>query len=447
MADNIQLPSSTYNVATDEVAGVHYPRTKIVIGANGVNDGDVSSQNPLPVVITSFPVTQEVSGTVNIGTIPSITVANPVTSVTVSNLPVTQDVSGTVEVSNFPVTQPVSGTVAISNPVTSVAVSNLPSTQAVSGTVNIGTIPSITVSNLPVTQAVSGTVAVSNLPSVQDVSGTVDIGSMPSVTIANFPVTQPVSGTVAISNPVTSVSVSNLPATQDVAGTISIDNFPTTQAVSGTVNIGTLPSVSISNFPGTQTVSGAVTVSNPVTSVSVSNLPATQAISATTLPLPSGASTESTLAQLKAVTDTLLVAVQAMQSAVESLNTKTTSVNTGSISGNVSVSNFTDNGLTDSQLRASSVSTNDNTSHEILNEIRNLSENMGYFAQTVAGATGRLDVARRTEVNLMTSNAQYTNLHINAVGSSSGASITLLGMPHQLSNMSTTSIYSNITFA
>lgn len=45
-------------------------------------------------------------------------------------------------------------------------------------------------------------------------------------------------------------------------------------------------SVSVSNFPATQPVSG---------SVSVSNFPATQAISAASLPLPTGAATESTL--------------------------------------------------------------------------------------------------------------------------------------------------------
>lgn len=48
-------------------------------------------------------------------------------------------------------------------------------------------------------------------------------------------------------------------------------------------------SVSVSNFPATQPISG---------SVSVSNFPATQAISAASLPLPSGAATESTLSAM-----------------------------------------------------------------------------------------------------------------------------------------------------
>ncbi len=53
MADNfISNPGvggSTF--AADELSGVLYPRTKIVIGANGANDGDVSSANPLPVTM------------------------------------------------------------------------------------------------------------------------------------------------------------------------------------------------------------------------------------------------------------------------------------------------------------------------------------------------------------------------------------------------------------
>ena len=52
MAENIELDAGSggSTVAADEIAGVHFPRSKIVIGADGVNDGDVSSANPLPVV-------------------------------------------------------------------------------------------------------------------------------------------------------------------------------------------------------------------------------------------------------------------------------------------------------------------------------------------------------------------------------------------------------------
>src|SRR5436190_17311985 len=36
-------------IATDDIAGVKFPRSKLVIGADGVNDGDVCTTNPLPI--------------------------------------------------------------------------------------------------------------------------------------------------------------------------------------------------------------------------------------------------------------------------------------------------------------------------------------------------------------------------------------------------------------
>lgn len=46
MADNVTVGSYTYS--TDDVAGVHLQRCKIVTGADGVNGGDISPTNPLP---------------------------------------------------------------------------------------------------------------------------------------------------------------------------------------------------------------------------------------------------------------------------------------------------------------------------------------------------------------------------------------------------------------
>lgn len=94
-----------------------------------------------------------------------------------------------------------------------------------------------------------------------------------------------------------------------------------------------------------------------------------QPVSASALPLPTGASTEATLAALKGVADTINTAAAAIKTAVESLNTKTTAVNTGAVAGTVGVNNFpaaqpvTDNGgsltvdgpLTDTQMRATPV--------------------------------------------------------------------------------------------
>lgn len=51
MADNVTLNPGTGGdvIATDDIAGVKYQRVKVVTGADGANDGDVSSANPLPV--------------------------------------------------------------------------------------------------------------------------------------------------------------------------------------------------------------------------------------------------------------------------------------------------------------------------------------------------------------------------------------------------------------
>lgn len=49
MADNVVLPGTGSSVATDEIGGNQFQRMKLTLGADGVNDGDVSSTNPIPV--------------------------------------------------------------------------------------------------------------------------------------------------------------------------------------------------------------------------------------------------------------------------------------------------------------------------------------------------------------------------------------------------------------
>ncbi|MDQ3039149.1 MAG: hypothetical protein M3R16_05035 [Pseudomonadota bacterium] len=83
--------------AADDVAGVKWPRTKLSLGADGVNDGDVSAANPLPVSGTFFQATQPVSGTVTVG--------NASLAVTGSFFQATQPVS----IASMPST-PVTGT-------------------------------------------------------------------------------------------------------------------------------------------------------------------------------------------------------------------------------------------------------------------------------------------------------------------------------------------------
>ena len=50
MADDLgYTPGTGSTVATDEIAGRHFQRIKLTLGADGANDGDVSSSNRMPV--------------------------------------------------------------------------------------------------------------------------------------------------------------------------------------------------------------------------------------------------------------------------------------------------------------------------------------------------------------------------------------------------------------
>lgn len=50
MADNVAITAGTgVSVGADEISSVQYQRVKIITGADGVNDGDVSTTNPIPV--------------------------------------------------------------------------------------------------------------------------------------------------------------------------------------------------------------------------------------------------------------------------------------------------------------------------------------------------------------------------------------------------------------
>ena len=50
MADNIgYTPGSGAIIAADDVGGALLQRIKVVVGADGVNDGDVSLANPMPI--------------------------------------------------------------------------------------------------------------------------------------------------------------------------------------------------------------------------------------------------------------------------------------------------------------------------------------------------------------------------------------------------------------
>lgn len=56
MSDNTRLPIGTEDgdtYASDDIAGTKFQRVKLVLGADGTNDGDVSSTNKLPVSLAA----------------------------------------------------------------------------------------------------------------------------------------------------------------------------------------------------------------------------------------------------------------------------------------------------------------------------------------------------------------------------------------------------------
>lgn len=200
---------------------------------------------------------------------------------------VAQPVSGTVAVSNFPATQPVSGTVSatqgttpwvvdgsgVTQPVSgSVSVSNFPATQPVSGTVtaNQGGAPWSQVGTLTNDSAAPGS---NNI----GVLGAKATAASPSWTEGHQ---------VALSTDLTGqlrvVTSGGSTVTQGTTPWV-VDGSGVTQPVSGTVSVG--------NFPATQPVSGTVTANQGTSPWVVDGSGATQPISAAALPLPSGAAT------------------------------------------------------------------------------------------------------------------------------------------------------------
>lgn len=65
MADNTVLNTGTGGdtIASDDIGGVKFQRVKLIHGADGTNDGDIASGNPLPVEALGFPKTISVDVT------------------------------------------------------------------------------------------------------------------------------------------------------------------------------------------------------------------------------------------------------------------------------------------------------------------------------------------------------------------------------------------------
>src|SRR5882724_9163888 len=74
MSDNTRLPLGTADgdtYASDDISGVKYQRVKVTLGADGTDDGDVSSSNKLP-VSASIAAAQTLATVTTVGTITNV---------------------------------------------------------------------------------------------------------------------------------------------------------------------------------------------------------------------------------------------------------------------------------------------------------------------------------------------------------------------------------------
>jgi hypothetical protein len=203
-----------------------------------------------------------------------------------------------------------------------------------------------------------------------------------------------------------------------------------------------------------------VTVENP----SNAGLTDTQ-LRATPVPvsmgLPSGASTESTLLALKGVLDNL-------KTAVDTLNAKTNLVDTSNVvlssetlnaleNTTVTVSNPTPQGLTNTELRATTLATNDASVQAIQNNIadlstsiRDLNDGILYMLSSILEKMPRIDRVDRVTAQVSDANGNELNsplygISSNLVGESGGKSYSRILEPFNFSTMGANHLYNQIT--
>lgn len=221
MADNTSLNPGVGGdiIATDDIAGVKYQRTKVVWGVDGVAN-DASATNPLPVALV---------GDAGLTDAQLRATAVPVSgTVAVSNM-VAQ---GLTDTQIRATALPVSGTVAVSNMVA----------QGITDTQIRATALPVSGSFFQATQPVSGAF----FQTTQPVSG------------AFFQATQPISGTVLMPpvTPVTILSVANTTATL---------NLPAPAA--GLFHYITRIRIALHNTSGTAVAGSAVTLGFTTTNI------------------------------------------------------------------------------------------------------------------------------------------------------------------------------------
>jgi hypothetical protein len=127
VADNtlLNLGSGGDTIASDDIGpGVKYPRVKITLGADGVNNGDVASGNPMPSNVTQVggTATDTNSGTKSAGTL-RVVLATDQPQLT-NKLLVTPDANSAVNVAQFGAANVATGTGAGGAGIPRVTISN-----------------------------------------------------------------------------------------------------------------------------------------------------------------------------------------------------------------------------------------------------------------------------------------------------------------------------------
>lgn len=124
MADNVNItPGSGDVVAADDIAGAKHQRVKLTLGADGVNDGDVSSSNPIPASVSGTVTANAGTGTFAVSAASLPLPSGAATETTLSSIntktpalgQTTMTGSTPVVIASNQSAVPISGTVAVSS--------------------------------------------------------------------------------------------------------------------------------------------------------------------------------------------------------------------------------------------------------------------------------------------------------------------------------------------
>ncbi len=237
MADYLATGSTGSNVAFDDISSVFYARQKIIHGADGVNDGDVSTANPLPVRLYVGTTSAAMGGGTEAAAL-RVTIASDSTGV------VSVDDNGsTISIDDGGSSITVDGTVAISGTVTvaSHAVTNAGTFAVQAVCTNAGTFAVQVDGNaLTSLQLIDDVVYIDNASFTDDTSKFALIGG------------------VYQSSPQTITDGKVAPISLDANGRVLVAAHAVTQ--SGTWNVGTVTTVStVSSVTNVATIGTSVT--------------------------------------------------------------------------------------------------------------------------------------------------------------------------------------------